>query len=280
MDGKVQNLLIPDPVQFAPGLLNDPHSRSRSGRAVVDYMFEGVDQRTNRLLSPQDMIAEFDDWNIGVGQLDVDLERVDELCPLLAPVAHRVSVCVKLNPHAGVRHLRLLERAARDYPMVRAVGIYPLMTMPPIPPNSKECYPVYAKCAELDIPVFVSVGIPGPRVPGETQHPMALDDLCWFFPEVNFVMFHGGEPWVDLCVKLLLKWPNLFYMTSGFAPKYYPTKIVDFVNTRGTEKVLFGGYWPTLPYERLMRELAAIPLRDHVWRPFLQQNLRRLLALD
>jgi hypothetical protein len=29
-------------------------------------------------------------------------------------------------------------------------------------------------------------------------------------------------------MKLLLKWPNLYYSTSVFAPKYYPKEIVEF----------------------------------------------------
>jgi len=28
---------------------------------------------------------------------------------------------------------------------------------------------------------------------------------------------HGCEPWADLAVKLMLKWPNLYYSTSAFA---------------------------------------------------------------
>ncbi|EUA23102.1 hypothetical protein I553_5458 [Mycobacterium xenopi 4042] len=35
---------------------------------------------------------------------------------------------------------------------------------------------------------------------------------------------HGCEPWEDLAVKLMLKWPNLYYSTSAFAPRYYPKR--------------------------------------------------------
>ena len=35
-------------------------------------------------------------------------------------------------------------------------------------------------------------------------------------------MRHGAEPWPELAVKLMLKWPGLYYMPSAFAPKYYP----------------------------------------------------------
>ncbi len=34
-------------------------------------------------------------------------------------------------------------------------------------------------------------------------------------------------------VKLMLKWPNLYYSTSAFAPKHYPKAIIDYANSRG-----------------------------------------------
>ena len=61
---------------------------------------------------------------------------------------------------------------------------------------------------------------------------------------------HGCEPWTDLAVKLLLKWPNLYYSTTAFAPKYYPKEIIDFANTRGADKVIFSGYFPAGPHLR------------------------------
>ena len=44
-------------------------------------------------------------------------------------------------------------------------------------------------------------------------------------------------------VKLLLKWPNLYYSTSAFAPKHYPKDIIDFANTRGADKIIYAGYF-------------------------------------
>ena len=63
---------------------------------------------------------------------------------------------------------------------------------------------------------------PGPRVPMACQKTELIDEVCWFFPELKFVMRHGAEPWADLAVKLMLKWPNLYYSTSAFAPEVLP----------------------------------------------------------
>ena len=98
-------------------------------------------------------------------------------------------------------------------------------------------YPIYANCVELGIPIFVCAGVPGPRVPYAPQEVARIDVVMFDFPELVFVTRHGCEPWEDLAVKLMLKWPNLYYSTSAFAPKYYPKAIIDYANTRGADKV-------------------------------------------
>ena len=113
-----------------------------------------------------------------------------------------------------------------------------------MPIDNKIMYPVYAACIDLDIPIFVNVGVPGPRVPMAPQKMELVDEVCWFFPELKFVMRHGAEPWDELAVKLMLKWPNLYYSTSAFAPKHYPKSVVRYANTRGADKVMYAGYFP------------------------------------
>ena len=91
---------------------------------------------------------------------------------------------------------------------------------------------------------------------------------------------HGCEPWTALAAKLLLKWPNLYYSTTAFAPKYYPKDIIEFANTRGADKVMFSGYFPAgLSYDRIFRELPDVPFRDSVWSKFLHENARRVFKL-
>ena len=108
-----------------------------------------------------------------------------------------------------------------------------------------------------------------------------VDEVCWFFPELRFVMRHGGEPWTALAVKLMLKWPNAYYMTSAFAPKHYPQDIVAYANTRGAEKILYAGYFPMgLSLERIFRDLEKVPFRDHVWPLFLRENAMRVFGLE
>ena len=79
--------------------------------------------------------------------------------------------------------------------------------------------------------------------------------------------------------KMLLRWPNLYYATTAFAPRYYPEPIIHLLNTRGRDRVIWAGYWPMLSYERLSEELASLPVKAEVWPAFLRDNARRAFRL-
>ncbi len=164
---------------------------------------------------------------------------------------------------------------------IRAASVFPAGTFPQVPIDDPKMYPIYATCVELGIPIFVCAGVPGPRVPFAPQEVSRIDVVMFDFPDLVFVTRHGCEPWEDLAVKLMLKWPNLYYSTSAFAPKYYPKAIIDYANTRGADKVLYAGYFPMgLSLERIFSDMPNVPLKDEVWPKFLYGNAARILGLE
>lgn len=187
---------------------------------------------------------------------------------------------IGVDPNEGMAAVEQIVKAYETAGL-RAVAAFPAGCNPPVPIDDKRWYPVYAKCCELQIPVFMCVGVPGPRVPMAAQKVEMLDEVCWFFPELTIVMRHGAEPWEELAVKLMLKWPNLHYSTSAFAPRYYPKAIIDYANTRGADKVMYGGYFPMgLTLDRIFSELPEVPLRHEVWPKFLRDNAARVLGIN
>jgi predicted TIM-barrel fold metal-dependent hydrolase len=187
---------------------------------------------------------------------------------------------VPCDPNGGMEEVRRIRRLHREFG-VKALSVFPSGTHPQVAINHKYMFPLYATAVELDIPILLNVGVPGPRIPLEPQKVEHLDEVCWFFPELKVVMRHGGEPWEALAVKLMLKYPNLYYSTSAFAPKHYPKAILDFANTRGADKVLYAGYAPMgLSLERIFRELDDVPFKDEVWPKFLRDNARRVFNLE
>jgi predicted TIM-barrel fold metal-dependent hydrolase len=191
----------------------------------------------------------------------------------------RFFASIGIDPNDGMDAVRKIARYASEWDL-KAVGAFPAGLYPQVALNDKKFFPIYAKCIEVDVTFASTVGIPGPRIPFAPQHVEMLDEICWFFPELRFVTRHGCEPWTALAVKLMLKWPNLYYSTTAFAPKHYPTDIVDYANTRGAHKIMFSGYFPAgLTYDRQFAELPAVAFRDHVWPKFLRENAQRAFKL-
>jgi len=192
----------------------------------------------------------------------------------------RFFASYECDPNKGMDEVRKIRRLKKEYD-IKAVTAFPSGTNPQVPINGKEWYPIYAACVDLDIPICICVGVPGPRLPMEPQKVEHLDEVCWFFPELRVVMRHGAEPWTELAWKLMLKYPNLHYSTSAFAPAHYPGDIVRYANTRGADKVMYAGYFPMgLSLERIFRDLPGVPLKDEVWPKFLRENALRVFKLD
>ncbi len=247
-------------------------------RFPAEYMFKDSPDRA--LEGSPDPVAvtlrEMDLWGVERGLVGVHGEAGSRA---VRDHPDRFIPSIHVDPNQGMDAVRAIVRASEEWG-IRAVGMFPAGTLPQVPINDKKMYPIYARCSELGIPVFVCAGVPGPRLRFACQHVELIDEVCFDFPDLVFVTRHGCEPWVDLVVKLMLKWPNLYYSTSAFAPRYYPKAIVDYANTRGADKIVYAGYFPMgLSLERIMTELPAVGFKDEVWPKFLRDNAARILGV-
>jgi uncharacterized protein len=244
----------------------------------VEYMFKGVPEGLHEGDDPITVtLKEMDRFGVEKGLIGA----ADETSQLaLKRHPDRFLASSSVDPNDGMEAVRQLVREHETYG-VRAAGMFPAGTFPQVAINDKKAYPIYAKCVELGIPIFVCAGVPGPRLKFAPQHVELIDEVMYDFPELVFVTRHGCEPWTDLAVKLMLKWPNLYYSTSAFAPKYYPKAIIDYANTRGAGKIIYAGYFPMgLALSRIMGELPNVPFHDDVWPKFLQENAAKVLKLE
>jgi uncharacterized protein len=250
---------------------------SKESKFPVEYMFKGVPHDFGKGQDPLEAtLGEMDKWGIERAMIGTGGET-----SLRALKEHpkRFIGCAQVDPNQGMDALRHMQRSY-DELGIRAVTCFPAGLSPQVDINDKRFFPLYAKACELDVAFFVNAGVPGPRVPMHCQHVEHLDEVCWHFPELTLVTYHGCEPWQDLAVKLMLKWPGLHYATSAFAPKHYPKAIIDYANTRGADKILYAGYFPMgLSLERIMTEMKSVPLRDPVWPKFLRENALRILKV-
>ena len=243
----------------------------------AEYMFKQVPEK--EFVDADDPVAVTVDAmdRVGIAQGMIGVDEISQEAMRRFP--GRFFASAECDPHAGVEGLRRLRRLKDEFD-IKAVGCFPAGTFPQVPINDKLMYPIYATCCELDIPIFCCAGVPGPRLKMNPQRVELIDEVMYDFPELVFVTRHGCEPWADLAVKLMIKWPNLYYSTSAFAPKYYPKAIIDYANTRGAHKVIYAGYFPMgLSIDRIHSEMPNVPFKEEVWPGFLRDNAARILRL-
>ena len=244
VDGIVDTMIgfLTDPDQLYASmraqLLRDRES-TESFTMPAEYMFHDVPAHA---LDPEVdpvavTLAEMDRYGIEIGLVSLSAAPEVAARALTEHPARFVASCT-VDPNRGMDAIRDLVRAYEVWD-VRAVSLFPHGVSPQVAVDAPPMYPIYAKCVELGLPVFMTVGIAGPRVPSMVQGVERLDQVLYDFPDLVVVMRHGAEPWVDLAVKLMIKWPNLHYSTSAFSPRFYPTEVIDYANTRGADRLIY-----------------------------------------
>ena len=168
--------------------------------------------------------------------------------------------------------LRELTAVVNDLPVAYAVVGPSFWGDGQYPPSDAVYYPLYTKCAEIELPLCINTGLPGPPIPGEAQNPIHLDRVCVRFPELKLCMIHGADPWWDIAIRLMIKYQNLRLMTSAWSPKRLPESLLHFMRTRGKDKVIYASDWPVLRMRRVVPEAAALDLPADVLDNYLYNN--------
>ena len=249
---------------------------SHEAAMPADYMFgETPDEAGDA--DPIDVtFAEMDKWGVDKGLFGLSDTSIE------AKRRHpgRVHFVVEFDPNQGMDEYRRIKALHAEHGL-SALSVFPSGLLPQVAVSDPMMYVFYALAVELDLPVIANAGIAGPRFPSAPQHVEHFDIVCYDFPDLRLVMRHGAEPWEKLAWKLMLKWPNLYYMPSAFAPKHYPREIIEYANKRGADKVMYAGYFPAgLTLERIFTEMPDVPFRDGVWPKFLRENALRVFKMD
>jgi uncharacterized protein len=140
------------------------------------------------------------------------------------------------------------------------------------PPTDAVYFPLYTKCCELDLPLCMNAGLPGPPIPGEVQNPIHFDRVCVRFPELRLCMMHGADPWWDTAIRLMIKYANLRLMTSAWAPRHLPASLLHFMRTRGKNRIMFASDSPVLSITRCVKEASELDLSPELLDNYLYGN--------
>jgi predicted TIM-barrel fold metal-dependent hydrolase len=251
---------------------------SQTGNESVTEMLGG-DLEASKTID--DLIKTMDACHVDVGVIAAGLSagETESLLDQVGTHPTRLRVALTVDrPDRPVRQCRLL----RDYaahPAVALVRVTPLVHQYPL--NDKLYYPIYATSAELDLPVSINVGVPGPQVRSACQHPARLEDVLIDFKGLTVIGAHMGHPYEALLMQYMLKWPDLYLSNSAYLAKYMDRALVDFMNSsRGLGRVLYASDHPFLPMERAVAAARELPLSDAAANAFLGGTATRLLRLD
>jgi predicted TIM-barrel fold metal-dependent hydrolase len=186
-----------------------------------------------------------------------------------------------VDPTEGMAGVRELEHAVTELGFVGA-HFYPHWFE--MAPDHARMYPFYAKCVELGVPIQMQVGqslIYAPDRPlRSTGRPITLDGIACDFPELVLIGIHVGIPWVSEMIAMAWKHPNVYIGSDAHSPRYWPPEFVQYINTYGQDKVLFGTDFPVLDFGRTMREIDELGLRPASKRKFLRDNVARVYGLE
>lgn len=209
-----------------------------------------------------------------------------------------------VNPLEGKRALDLMERQVNEFG-AKAFKFYNVRYDygEPFPwrmDDPKVAFPVFEKARELGVKVIgVHKGVPlGPQ-PIEHTQTWDMDGAAAAFPDINFVIYHVGLPFLDEVCWQLIRYPNLYASlaaTINFivrAPRQFAETLGKLLFWCGEDKIIYGSeapifhpqwalkaFWEFEIPEDLQQGYGYPALTEQAKRKILGENLLRLHGID
>ena len=160
-----------------------------------------------------------------------------------------------------------------------AVSMEPGACPVPIYGNDRRLYPIYELCQAHNIPVIIMLGgRAGPTL--SFSNPEIISTIANDFPKANFLVSHGGWPWVQPVLGAAF-WqeniwlcPDMYLMNNSGAADY-----VIAANTWLQDRFLFGSAYPLMPIVESVNKFKSL-FDPAVLPKLLWQNAARLFNLN
>ncbi len=218
-----------------------------AGERGLGHLFPDIGKRPT-FDDPERLLEVLDASDIGACVISImEPEHAEWVGDAHQRFPRKILPAMIVDPLLGMDEVRRVVEYHERYG-VRCLRIPPFRYT--LPPTDRVYWPFYVKAIELDIPVSMNAGYPGPRRPAWVQDPRYFDEVAFHFPELRLIMSHCGQPWTEEAIATMAHWDNVFMSCTSVAPRYWPDALVQFINTRGREKMMFGTEFPTIPWER------------------------------
>ena len=209
-----------------------------------------------------------------------------------------------VNPLEGRRALDLMERQLGEFG-AKAFKFYNVRydygrPFPWRMDDPQVAFPVFEKAQELGVNLIgVHKGVPlGPQ-PIEATQTWDMDGAAANFPDINFVIFHVGLPFIDEVCWQLIRHPNLYASiaaTINFvvrAPRQFAETLGKLLFWAGEDKIIYGSeapiwqpqwaleaFWDFQLPQDLVEGYGYPQLTEQAKRKILGENLLRLHGMD
>jgi uncharacterized protein len=228
----------------------------------------------------------------------------EECAELAARRPDRTVFWGSVNPLEGRHALDLMERQVGEFG-AKAFKFYNVrydfgQPFPWRMDDPRVAFPVFEKAQELGINLIgVHKGVPlGPQ-PIEATQTWDMDGAAANFPDINFVIFHVGLPFIDETCWQLIRHPNLYASiaaTVNFvvrAPRQFAETLGKLLFWCGEDKIVYGSeapiwqpqwaldaFWNFELPQDLVEGYGYPQLTEQAKRKILGENLLRLHGMD
>jgi len=180
-----------------------------------------------------------------------------------------------------------LEHAVREYGL-QGLKLDPALQRFAID-SEQHAYPVYARCAELGIPLLIHCGLSwAPQGRTALAQPLILESVIQSFPTLQVIIAHLGWPWVSEAIMLALRFQNVFLDTSvlfsgspceSLRHALESSVGVETLARSLSRQVVFGSNYPRVDPKRAKWAVQDLGLRPKLERRIMHDNAAALLDL-
>lgn len=252
--------------------------QTRSGNVIKGLPIESYIAKMDEAGIERSLLVACRSGDLNVrGSHHLAYETVAEVC---RKYPDRFSGLAGVDPTMGLQQLRDLEYAIKELGFVGA-HYYPHWF--DMAPDHPYVFPIYGKCAELDIPIMMQVGHnlvyqDYRRLPS-VGRPICLDRVAILFPQLRLIGIHLGVPWFHEMISMAWKHDNIFIGGDAYAPKHWPADMVKFANSYGSDKFMFGTDWPVVDPIRAVNDVRNLNFKAESHAKIMRENARRVFHL-
>lgn len=209
-----------------------------------------------------------------------------------------------VNPMEGDRALELMERQVEEFD-AKAFKLYNVRYDygEPFPwrmDDPRIAFPIFEKARELGVDLIgVHKGVPlGPQ-PIEGTELSDIDRAAAEFPDLDFMVFHPGMPFLDELLWQVVRFDNVYASLAAtinfidLAPRKFAETIGKLLFWGGPEKIVYGSevplfhpqwaleqFWEFEMPQDLVEGYGYPQLTPEIKRMILSENLAELMDVD